>query len=378
VKSFVLLATNLGFIWAQALGVSGMAAPNTRTLILEPVPCPPLRVDFDFRFNRALPAFAKEPPFTGKEIARGFLPTVPPTPFIRDITDNELYLNTQHQPDFIDGRIATYRSAYLGHVVFRNLHLSSECGGLTIPYTVDLYTYEQVCSGWLEVRSGWAGELELDGERWRLGIVDNLDGEIGAQDTLFLENLTPRKHGLPITLSPVPRSLFLSGHLFDADFTFKRASNGATGVVMEATLTQRDPPLARLNLDARGCRYVCLTNEAVAAILEGSRGPVTLPAGVYQVADCLLEREPGQFRFPTFVRCAQTVPVPPDRASTLRLGLPLENTVLAHRDGNLLRLTYQLLGAGGEQYEYYNWTNRPSFSIYQGHRRLATGKLPFG
>lgn len=377
-KSLVLLAAILGLNWAPTFAASEIPAPNTRTLILEPAQAPPLRIDFNFDFGHTLSAFAKEPTYAGKEIARGILPTVPPTPLIRNITDNELYLNTQHQPDFINGRLATYRSSYLGHVVFRDLCLSSERGGLTIPYTVDLYTYEHGCSGWLEVRSGWAGHLELDGQTWRLGVVDNLHGKIGAQDTLFLENLTPGKRGLPIALSPVPKSLFLAGHFFDLDFTFKPARTGATGVVAEARLTQQNPPLAKLNVDARGCRYLCLTNESVAAILEVAPGPLALPAGIYQVADCLLERQPGQSSFPTFIRCAQKVSVSPDGASSLRLGLPLENSVLARRDGNLVRLTYQLLGAGGEQYQYYNWANRPSFSIYKGPLKLAAGKLPFG
>jgi len=316
-----------------------------------------------------------EPPFAAKEIARGWLPTVPPTPLIRNITDNELYLNTEHRPDFLTGKLATYRSSYLGHVVFRDLRLSTVQGALTIPYTVDLFTYEHGCAGWLVVRSGWAGELDLHGQPWRFGIVDNLDGNIGANDILFLQSLRPGKKELPVTLSPVPKTLFLNGQAFDLGFTFQPGSNG---VALEATLTERSPSLGQLNLQAPGCRGLCLTNQRMAVVLEATAGPVPVPAGSYGIADCLLEREPGEFRCPTFIRCDQRLTVSAGQTSSLRLGLPLRNTVLARRDKNLLRLTYQLLGAGGEQYEYYNWAKRPRFSVYKGPIKLASGKLPFG
>ncbi|MGA2867401.1 MAG: hypothetical protein ABSF95_23250 [Verrucomicrobiota bacterium] len=371
----LFLAVMLGFVWGQSARAGDTTGPVTRRLLLQPAEGPPLRIDFDFNFRRALPSFASEPAFAAKEIARGWLPTVPPTPLIRNITDNELYLNTEHQPDFLNGKLATYRSAYLGHVVFQDLRLSTVQGALTIPYTVDLFTYEHGCAGWLLVQSGWAGELELHGQQWRLGIVDNLDGNIGANDILFLQSLRPGKKELPLTLSPVPKTLFLNGQAFDLGFTFQP---GSTGVVLAATLTESSPALGQLNLQAPGCRGLCLTNQRMAVVLEATPGPVSVPAGSYAIADCLLEREPGQFRSPTFIRCDQRLAVSAGQTSSLRLGLPLRNTVLARRDKNLLRLTYQLLGAGGEQYEYYNWANRPRFSVYKGPIKLASGKLPFG
>jgi hypothetical protein len=64
--------------------------------------------------------------------------------------------------------------------------------------------------------------------------------------------------------------------------------------------------------------------------------------------------------------------------ASLRIGLPLRNTVAVSRDKNLLNLQYRLLGSAGEQYEYYDWKNRPRFKIYKGPLRIASGVLPFG
>ena len=313
-------------------------------------------------------------PLAGKEVVRGIIPTEPPTPFLRNISDNVLYLNTEHRPDFVDGKLAAYRSFYRGHVIFTNLQLSSVRGDLTIPYTVDLYTYEHACAGWLEVNSGWTGDLEVNGQKWRLGLVDNLDGQLDNEDILYLRRVD-RQEAQRIQFKPPPKTLFLDGKTFDLAFVFR---SGPTRAVIEASLTERQPVLGQLKLQARGCRYLCLRSGDLAVVLDASKGTLPLPAGTYQIADCLLEQEPDQSMPATLVRCDTKVSVEPGQTASLAVGLPLKNSLAVTRDRNLLRLTYQLLGAAGEQYEYYNWRDRPTFSVFKGPIRIGTGALPYG
>src|SRR5664279_2932467 len=112
---------------------------SSQTIILHPAAAPGLRIDFNYNFQKALPPFPKEPALPGKEIARGLIPTVPPTPLLRVVNDNELRLNTDHTGDFVNGKLTTHRSFYNGHVVFTNLAVTSIRDGLEIPYTVDLF-----------------------------------------------------------------------------------------------------------------------------------------------------------------------------------------------------------------------------------------------
>jgi hypothetical protein len=149
---------------------TSQSAPS-QTIILRPAPAPPLRIGFDYNFQKALPPFPKEPALPGKEIARGLIPTVPPTPLLRVITDNELRLNTDHTGDFVAGKTATYRSFYNGHVVFTNLTVTTIRDGLEIPYTLDLFSYEHGCAGWLDVRSGWKGQITVADQPWRVVLV---------------------------------------------------------------------------------------------------------------------------------------------------------------------------------------------------------------
>jgi hypothetical protein len=367
----VFLSLALG---QMACAGSAVSAPS-QTVILHPTEAPSLRIDFNYNFQSAPPPFPKEPALPGKEIARGLIPTVPPTPVLRNITDHELYLTTDHTRDLVNGKLAKYRSTYNGHVFFGNLRVSSLRDGMEIPYTLDLFTYEHGCAGWLEVHSGWAGEFAVGGQKWRLAVVDNLDGRIGRDDALQLQRLPLAKANPSIAITPVPEALFLDGHAFNLGFTFKP---GGAETVLEAVLTETNPPLGSLSVAAQGCSYVCLSNERVTAVVDATAGPSAVPAGVYRITGCLLADTPGLLYQPRFVRCDRAVAIAAGQTASLDIGLPLRNSVQVTRERNLLRLTYQLLGQAGEQYEYYNWKARPRFTVWDGPLRIGGGTLPYG
>ena len=196
---------------SQSLWAAPTASAPSQTVILHPARGPELRIDFNYNFQNALPPFEKEPALPGNEVFRGRIPTVPPTFWLRNTAKSELYLNTDHAQDFVTGKLATYRSFYNGHVVFTNLTVTSLRDGLEIPYTLDLYTYEQGAAGWLHVRSGWAGEFAVAGQKWQLTVVDNLDGQIGrgrhppSPPPGFRKDKPADRH------HPVPEALFLDG-----------------------------------------------------------------------------------------------------------------------------------------------------------------------
>ena len=350
-------------------------SPPSQTVILLPTPAPPLRIDFNYNFQNALPLFPREPALPGKETARGLIPTVPPTPLLRVINDNKLLLNTDHSRDFVAGKVATYRSFYNGHVIFTNLAVTSIRGGLEIPYALDLFTYEHFCAGWVHVRSGWKGEITVADQPWRVVLVDNLNGQIGPDDTLYLRRLTGAKTNTAIALTPVPKTLFFDGHAFNVGFTFKP---GETGAIVEAVFSETNIPLGTLNLAARDCSYLCLSNKWVAAVVDAAAGTNTIPVGTYRITGCVLDEAPGLRYQPSFIRCDRTVVIQPGQTVSLAIGPPLRNTVQVTRERNLLRLTYQLLGQAGEQYECYNWRDRPRFAVWNGPVRIGSGALPFG
>lgn len=176
------------------IGIVGAAEtnrPSRRVLVLRPTRTPELRIELDHDFRRTQLPFEKEPAFEDKSINRGWIPTEPPTPLIRNITDGQLYAKADHDQDFTRGMLDTYASQCRDgvHVSFEDIQVFSRQGSLAIPYTVDLWTYRQGLNGWLQVRSGWTGRFEEGDRRWTLTVIDNLDGRIDGQDRLILEQI---------------------------------------------------------------------------------------------------------------------------------------------------------------------------------------------
>jgi len=147
---------------------------------------------------------------------------------------------------------------------------------------------------------------------------------------------------------------------------------------VQAALTELHPPIGALDIRADGSRHIRLRSDRLTALLDDPGGTVSLPAGDYRVEDCILYDEQIQWAGPRFAEYDGRVIVRPGETATLRLGKPLSNTVGVSRDRNLLRLDYQLLGAGGERYSYYNWRDCPSFAVYKGPLKIAGGTFPFG
>jgi hypothetical protein len=367
--STILLSTSLPYS-ARATEAS---RPWQQVLTLRPVPAQGAPIEFDYTFRTVLGPFEKEPQLKGKHIGRGLIPTVPPTPLLRNFTDGELYLKTDHGQDFTTGPSATYRGQCWDgvHVIFQGLQVSTQQGSLAIPYTVGISTYRTVFTGRLTVCSGWSGTFERNGKSWRFTIIDNLDAHIDGHDRLHLTDSPPSRQA-SYHDCPVPQILSLEGHTYHLDFTFKPAESG---VVLEAVLTEVQLPLGELEVEADGCRSLDLRDDRQVALLSNPEGVLSLPAGNYHVDNCVLRRERMPLRFAGSDR---VVSVQPGQSASLRVGLPLSNTITAARDRNLLHLTYQLVGAGGETYRCGGLKQLPSFRIYQGPVRIFEGSFGFG
>ncbi|MCU0914369.1 MAG: hypothetical protein MUC88_07400 [Planctomycetes bacterium] len=347
--------------------------PWQQVLVLHPARSQGPSIPFDYNFRNALPPFEKEPALAGKEVARGLIPTVPPTPLLRNVTDGELYLNVDHGRDFLTGSSVTYTSQCPDgvHVIFSGVHVITQQEALAIPYTVAVHTYRTGYAGWLWVQSGWSGTLARDGQSWNLTVIDNLDGRIDGQDRLHVLDLD-RSPKATYHDVPVPGLLSLAGHTYRLDFTFKPAE---PNIVLETLVTEVQLPRGELEIEAEGCRSLDLQDDRHLLLLANPQGRMSVPAGNYRVSNCSLRSQGQPLQF---VGCERTVSVPAGQTANFRIGLPLSNTIAATRDRNLLHLTYQLVGAGGETYRLGGLKGLPSFRIYQGPFRLAGGAFGHG
>ncbi|MEN6576630.1 MAG: hypothetical protein ABFD90_09825 [Phycisphaerales bacterium] len=351
--------------------------PMRRVLTLHPTPTYGPPIEFNYSFGSAPAPFEKEPTLEGKEVARGWIPTSPPTPLIRDVTAGQIHLKTDHDQDFTRGSLATYPSQCKDgkHYLFAGVKVFSEQGSLMVPYTIDLRVYRRGFHGGLYVRSAWATRFELDGREWIFTLIDNLDGRIDGNDRLMLAEAQATGAARVGHTSAAPETLFLDGHAFRMEYAYKQIE---TAVVLEAVLTEIQLPMGLLEIRADGCRSVALRDGGQIIVLERPDGLLTIPAGRYRVDHCSLEIEPNEYQPPQFVGDERELPVEPGQTASLRLGLPLNNTFIVTRDRNLLAFKYRLVGAGGEFYDHPSLASQPAFRVYKGPVRIGSGSFGFG
>lgn len=368
------------FLWLILMWAVPLWAQDAivHSVQLKPVVWPRagLRINFDYRFSNALPSFESEPDFGTNETARGIIPTVPPTGFIRNITDNELLLDLDHDRDFIANPPVTYKSIYDGHVVFKDIQVNTVRQGLTIPYTLTLYTYEHACSGWLIVRSAWSGQFELAGHQWSMRIIDNLNGVFDSSDLMSLAEITSNgKRLIWASRCNAAKRVVLAGHTYDLSCVFQDEQGS---VFLNVDFTEVIGDLGTIQIEAQGVESLSLRNEQCLVLLNPSDANAVIPEGDYHIDSCLLKYDPNLNGNPQFKADDRIITVRAGSTTSLAVGTPLTNTITVNRHKNKLQLVYGLQGLGGEQYQFYNWKSRPSFDVYKGPIKIASGLFGLG
>jgi hypothetical protein len=113
-------------------------------------------------------------------------------------------------------------------------------------------------------------------------------------------------------------------------------------------------------------------------VLDAPDKSVLIPAGEYY--DHRVYLDGGESAGLFYATCKLRLLVREDAAETLKLGGPLNHSVRVMRHGNVLDLGYVLLGAGDEVYQSADsdWDKAPTVAIYQGDRKLASGRFEYG
>jgi hypothetical protein len=75
---------------------------------------------------------------------------------------------------------------------------------------------------------------------------------------------------------------------------------------------------------------------------------------------------------------ANWVEVGKDKPAVLKVGAPLKQIVKATRQGRVLALDYKLVGMGGESYTNFDRSKPPTFTVYKGDKKIASGTFEYG
>jgi hypothetical protein len=235
----------------------------------------------------------------------------------------------------------------------------------------------------LHLRSFYQGRLPFNGKDWQVGLVKSSTSEWDAsiQSRLLLRPWESRSqsfsfnNGLPETIA-LPKELFFLETLFQV----KVPPNSANADRLALELHPRPAPrLGELHLTGSYLHRLILEN-GLTVLLDDPVSPVKIPVGTYPQHQAWLRHgNANAFNTDRYLP-GPALRIEEVKPATLFAGGPLTNRVQVSRQGTVMRLSYQLVGAGNAQYAMAGEDRRkpPQFMIYHQDRKVHFGQFEFG
>ena len=319
--------------------------------------------------------FEKEPAYQGDNVVRAALPVgrgpAEMIGFAFDAAAKTLYLDLNRNRDLTDdpAGIVQAKTASSYFSDFKKIQIEAGSGDSRVTYELDM---ELASFGYCnaKVRSGWKGEFTLHGNKWRLRVVDNMDGEFGDGDIFLFERADKNSgsHGLYTRFPPKNRLFF-----DDCDHEFAFAlKDGA----LEVAITESPVTLGSLTVKGESIHYLVLDGP-VRAIFDAPGQHERLPLGTY-VVDAVVVSD-GQRNALVSEPLGVHVKVTEDAPAVLECGGPLRNTIDVERSGGTLTFSCGLVGMGQEVYNApRDFGSIPCFVVYKGGKKIAAGNFEYG
>jgi hypothetical protein len=336
--------------------------------------------------------FKKEPPFGRDNLSRGMLQMggggSNELAFAWDRTAGKLYLDLNRNLDLTDdpaGVFSSERGRGLPYQTFTNVHLPVRTAAGDCQALVDLNFYGfggMSCSA--AMRSFWQGKVTLQGVEWEMGLLaspferrQSLEG-----GSLLMRPWTERSqrfslYGGLLEAFPFSRKLFVGNHAYEL-----QCNPEGQGSVprVRVKLTEQKPSLGELKITGDFVNRVTLEGGPYMVVIDKPAAVVKVPVGSYRTYKASLRKGVTEAHPDDRTQSAAgRIAISDRQAAILSVGGPLTNSVSVSRQGKNLLLNYRLVGAAGT-YELGNMdrSHPPEFAVYQGDKRIASGRFEFG
>ena len=332
--------------------------------------------------------FKKEPfPNKGK-IFRSVLPVGDgknPIPFAWNVSKRTLYVNFNRNLDLTDAAQYPTRYSRSSYYEYFDFRIPLKIDDMSTSYLVNtmFYLNKDRFSGSVNIRSRWEDLVELYGKKYKLIVVDDMDGKIDfhGRDLIFVipvddpsgENIVYQTWSNPTKIKP--DILFLNGHAFKFNAEFaKRDKKPCVKVTLREIKTETEA----VQIAGQHIKYLYLFGNNL--IIQGSPGKeIRVPAGRYPQVRVILGNDKSNF----FASCdlpLHNFEVVKGKPATLTVGGPLKTIVDARQNGRYLQLTYRLVDNNNNDYTLVTEGPKhpPRAVIYQNGREIQSGNFEYG
>jgi hypothetical protein len=391
-----LLGMALGVVLSihgqEAAGVTNSESSQVVTAYLDYQEVNYSFINWGLGVNPRPSAFNKEPPLSRSKVARGVLQLggggSNEVAFAWDRAAGKLYLDLNRNLDLTDdpaGVFSCRGGSGDSYQTFTNIHLPFRTPGGNRQALVDLIfsSYGALnCSA--AMRSFWQGKVTLQGEEWQVGLLGNSFEPRPSLESgsLLLRPWSDRNKSFSLYSGsleafPFSRKLFFGNRAYQLQCT--NEVQGDTAKV-RVQFTEQRPSLGELKITGDFVRRVTLEGGLYMVVIDKPEAVVRVPVGSYGPSKVCLKKGDAEAHLDGRTQSsAGRITVNDRKPAVLTAGGPLTNSVSVSRRGKNLALNYQLVGAGGAyQMANQDRSHPPEFTIYQGDKKVASGKFEFG
>jgi hypothetical protein len=399
-RAALAMVSVLGLAFAAAVSVCAQEAPATSS--------PPGQVvtayldyqDAGYSYmNLNLPvvlkssAFKKEPAFSQGKVVRGALrmggSSSNEVAFAWDRTARKLYVDLNRNVDLTDDPDGVFISVGASADSFQifngvRLPLKTETGSRQMLVDLSFYDYGSSPNCTAALRSFWHGKVALRGEEWQVGLLTTpTDQRVPFEgDSLLLRPWAQRNkpfslHSGTMEAFPFSRNVFFGNQAYQLQCTNEIQGDS---VRVRMQFTEQAPKLGELKIAGEFVERVTLERGPYLVLIDKPGATVKVPVGSYtQTKVCLKKGEAEACLDVNSTAAAGRITVSENKLALLNAGGPLTNSVSVIRRGKNLTMGYRLAGVGGV-YQLVNQdrSHPPEFTIYQGDKKVASGKFEFG
>ncbi|MCL5096776.1 MAG: hypothetical protein M1608_04455 [Candidatus Omnitrophica bacterium] len=350
-------------------------------------------LNWNISVSRQSTPFRKEPDLSRTGMIRGTLEygshSTNGLSFIWDQPAGKLYLDLNRNQDFTDdpsgvfssqngqrGNIQTF-SAVRVPLVFAS-------GERNAVMDLNLYRFGSGCSAYAGLRSFWQAKITLAGRESQVGILENPGARLSTarSDRILVRPWDGRNKpfradevaSVAVSFNP---KLFVGNHAYALN---RRAVVRDGKTQLELQFTEEQPALGELRITGDFVQRLVLEGGPYVVVLDKPVPVTKVPVGRYTQAAIRLDNNGTEaFRSPRSDG-TKTIVISDQKPALLEGGGPLTNFVAVTRRGPLLQFSYQVRGAGGDVYELasMNRAKPPEFAVYQGGKKIDSGRFQFG
>ncbi len=393
-SALLVLPGSGNFLHAEDFVLSSSTTSNTATAPLDYQETDYSVVNWGVSLTTQTVPFKKEPVAASGKIVRGVLNFGADggnsIPFVWQRDAGRLYLDLNRNRDLTDDPAGVFSTRVFrpaSYQTFTNVHLTFDTpsGRCRVLADINLWDYGSRPNCTLAVRSFWQGKVTLQGKDWQAGVVpDGLSRAVSFENGHLLlrpwekRNLSFNTDDGLLDAFPFTRKLFVGGHAYQVSW-LAGSSNGEIKPALQ--FAEQSVALGELKITGKFIQRLVLPGGPCLVVLDQPAASVRVPNGSYNQPGIQLEQNGAEaFCNSRLSQWGKRFSVDGKTPAVLDVGGPLTNSITASRHGQDLRLDYQLVGAGGETYQLVkqNRSQPPEFAIYQGDKKIASGKFEFG